>query len=212
MRSVMVAVMVGMIVAVMIAMTGIAAATQTSYDLTHSNVNQLEGTVVRVTVDDSAKTMEVELISSTVTNAPKGIQAFFYNLQADQRIIPLGNYITSNTAGWTFLNKDGTQADGFGNFLSRTSLGTAQTAITFTLAGTFDANNIPPNANNSRFAVHLQYADGCSGWISDGTPGSPTSNGNCTPTTQIPEFPTIALPLLAAMVVVFGFQRRKKEN
>ncbi len=180
------------------------AASAAEYYLTNTNTQELDGISVKVITDGDGKTISVKLDNNPVTNTPLGIDAFYYNLN---------NPITgADESGWHF-NALSTTADGFGNFAIKGSgkpagTGGISSPIVFTLTDTF--TNIPTNGHSATIAVHVRFSDGCSGWVSDGITTSSQSNSACKPSTSVPEFPTIALPIAGIMGLVFIFQQRRK--
>ena|SRR3989304_8797619 len=194
-----------------IEITGMASATIQTYYLTNSNVVQLNDVKVEVSIDDAAKTISVRLVqpfpSSPLVGNPLGIDQFYYNIA--------GNPIVSvSEPGWN-TNFNGKQASGFGDFESRTSLNPAGTGgifpssqIKFTLTNA-PPLSITPNDHGSTVAVHVRFKNGCTGFVSDGIVPQGSMK---TCEQQIPEFPTIALPIAAIIGLLFMFQHRKNKE
>ncbi|MCX9011795.1 MAG: hypothetical protein OIN66_11815 [Candidatus Methanoperedens sp.] len=203
------------IIAFLAVMLMISVASAGTFDLTNSNVNQLAGIDIRVTTDGAAKTISVELVNNPLSNTPLGIDEFYYQLDGVTSVYKITS--EDDPSGVWHTNFDGGTADGFGPFISLKNNnpggtgGLTGSPITFTLANSFLDSNILTNGHNAKFAAHIRYDGGCSGFVSDGTT-TPGDNSNCKPTTQIPEFPTIVLPAAAAIGLVFFFQHRKNKK
>ncbi len=198
------------ILAVML-MVGVASAGE--FHLINSNVPQLAGIDIKVTTDGAGPTMKVELVANPLINTPLGIDQFFYQLDGVTYAITSED----DPSGIWHTNFDGGVADGFGTFASLKNdnpggTGGISSPITFTLANPFTDADILVNDHTAKFAVHIRYDGSCSGFVSDGTTTSLQDNPNCRSTTQIPEFPTMALPVAAAMGLVFFFQRNKRKE
>lgn len=192
------------ILAVMVAMVSVASA-ETIY-LTKTNVVLPQGFVVTVITDTASKTMSVQL-----TGAPEGyslsdfrsIKEVYYNLDKTNYYVTKVEYNGADITDLWNLNTGDNIADGFGEFASyknspKSSGGTDGWGITYPLI--FTLNNIadiPGNSLGNKVAVHLQF-------------GSTEINAaDSTWITNIPEFPTIAMPIVAAIGLVFFFQYRK---
>jgi hypothetical protein len=152
-----------------------------TFELTNSNVTQLDGAIdVRVTWDNTGPTttLSVQWISGG-PNTPTFISEFGYNSSVAVTDISGGG----NFADWTATSN--AQIDGFGKFatdLQRPNANQGNFGITspivFTLASLI--TSIPDNANGAEFAVHVGgYSGGCSGFVSDGTASSTSSNTSC---------------------------------
>jgi hypothetical protein len=139
-----------------------------------------------------------------------GLDTIYYNAEAlvlmalDQD----GNDVTSN---WN-LNFGGTNAAGFGSFLSRQNLdgggtgGIDPESVTFVLDRMVE---LSPNSVGANFAAHVRYGDGCSGWVSDGQlKGNATDSGTCG-ATQVPEPGTLFL--FGMGLAAIGLSRRREK-
>lgn len=172
-----------------------------TFELTHSNVTQLDGNVdVRVTWNNTGgnTVFEVQYVSGGPAS-PKAIAEFGFNFDTTGRTITVaGGGLGSD---WTTTTGNpGPQIDGFGNFKTDVSRPDGTFGITapilFSVSGgkitSIAANDMLHNAD---FVVHLSYNGGCSGFISDGTvsAGSMTSNANCDGGAAVPEPGTLAL-------------------
>jgi len=129
--------------------------------------------------------------AGTATPTVKAIIAFAYDDGSGATTAPQTNSETGGSTAWNF-NGSG-NADGFGVFERNDDKGsgnenTAGTTnwLVFTLAG------VPANLNNWDLAAHVQYNDGCSGWVSDRTHPNPGASGECY-TGQVPEPSTMML-------------------
>jgi hypothetical protein len=138
-----------------------------------------------------------------------GLDTIYYN--ADALVLMAldqdGNDVTSD---WN-LNFGGTNAAGFGSFLSRQNLNGGGTggidpgSITLVLDGIAE---LAPNANDANFAVHVRYGNDCSGWVSDGLlRGDATDSGTCG-ATQVPEPGTLVLLTIGIAGMVVARRRR----
>ena len=129
--------------------------------------------------------------AGTTTPAVNAIITFAYD---DGNSAAAAPGTTSETGGSTAWNFNGSgNADGFGLFEwnndkgngNETTAGTVNWLV-FTLA------SIPSDLSNWDFAAHVQYNDGCSGWVSDRSHPNPGSNVNCDPP-PVPEPSTMIL-------------------
>lgn len=190
---------------------GEASATTTTVNLENNNNPALNGLKVNVVIDDTYNNMSVQLdtLPPLLVNEPIGIDKFYYNSDMDFTLLP---------TGWSW--KKGETADGFGPFKSgglKDPAGTGGISsplvfsfVDFTSPAVFD----PPNP---QMAIHIRFNDDCSGWISNRvhsgafTYDDDTQISGCQ-TTNIPEFPTVALPIAAVIGIVLIFQHRKKKE
>jgi len=192
------------ILALFLLMVGTASAE--TFLLTNANEPYFQGKIqIQVNVDEANGKISVQYLSDDVPETPLGIDTFYYNLDgSDTGLYRISNVMegsTDATAAWN-KNFDGTTADGFGKFLSRQSLnsggdGGISDPIVFTLFNSF--TGIDPNTYGHRVAIHIRFSDDKSTWVTDG-------NGS-----EIPEFPSIALPVAAVIGIMFIVGSRKKE-
>lgn len=117
------------------------------------------------------------------------------------------------TSDWLPTN-GGTQAGGgFGIFVGKVNEpsgdgGIAPDSLIFVLDGLYDLASFVQNADGASFAVHVRYANSCSGWAADGgTPGASGSDAGCG-SALVPE-PSAAVAF-AAGLVVFGTAARRR--
>ena len=159
-----------------------------------------DGFEVTVTTDSTSDTMRVQVTAYPTNWTVQGIDKVYYNLDGNSYAVTHvdGAEISSTYWSQTVVT---TTADGFGEFASgkvADSAGTS-TDITFTL---LDIDTIPVNDNGHRVAVHMRLLNGTVAVADDSTW-----------ITDIPEFPTIALPIAAIMGLMFILQsRRRKED
>ena len=167
--------------------------------LTQTNVTQLAGVVVTVTIDNRTNRnhtiLSFALTNNPVsaTNHPLGIDMIGWNGGASAAAI-------SSSANWGGASPAlaSHQLDGFGSFAiyGASPAGTGGTStsnkLTFTLAGL--VTSFPLNAGGNAFALHLRFTNSCSGCIG-GPHGStdPTSDSNCGRTPSVPEPGSMAL-------------------
>lgn len=182
--------------------------------LTNTNISNLSGNVaVEVTIDNTGP--KTKLIVQWLTNGtpftPLGIDEFSYN--SSVKLSTIGN----NTTIWN-LNFDGSNVDGFGNFASHKDLGGGNEQgglfspghpLVFTLNGKVTTWN--RNDHGSLFVVHFRFANGCSGFISDGTSTGIEADSSCTfslpPPSNVPEPSTV---MLIGAGVLGSLRLRKK--
>jgi hypothetical protein len=162
------------------AQAGICTDPTCTFELTNSNVTELNPIDVRVTWDNTGATttLSVQWISGG-PGTPKFISEFGYNSSVA---------VTGISGGGTFADWTATSnanIDGFGTFATDEQRPNANqgnfgitSPIVFTLASLI--TSIPDNARGAEFVVHVGgYSSGCSGFVSDGTASSPSSNTSC---------------------------------
>lgn len=194
------------ILVLLLVMVGTASAQ--SFFLTNANEPYFQGKIqIRVDPDELNGKIAVQYESDGVDEVPIGIDMIFYNLDKDNgyQVTKVMEGDVETTGYWT-LNFDGdVAAEGgdWGHFSSHKNLGPADSGgitepIIFTLSSAFP-DGIPANLQGHRVAVHIRFSNGKSTWVTDG-------NG-----AEIPEFPSIALPIAAVMGIMFIMGSRKKE-
>ena len=144
--------------------------------------------------------------AGTATPTVKAIITFAYDDGNGATTAPQTNSETGGATAWNF-NGSG-NADGFGVFERNNDKGngnenTAGTTnwLVFTLAG------VPANLNNWDLAAHVQYNDGCSGWVSDRTHPHPESSAECD-SARVPE-PSAMILFGVGLVSLATWGRRR---
>ena len=144
--------------------------------------------------------------AGTATPTVKAIITFAYDDGSGSTTAPQTNSGTGGSTVWKF-NPSG-NADGFGVFERNDDKGsgnenTAGTTnwLVFTLAG------VPSSLNNWDLAAHVQYNDGCSGWVSDRTHPNPGSSAECG-SARVPE-PSAMILFGVGLVSLATWGRRR---
>ena len=185
--------LIGIIVAIF--SVGFASADQTIL-LTQSNAG-INGFVVTVNTYTDTNEMSVQITTAPAEYTVDDIDAVYYNL--DSNVISVDGKPIADT-NWK-INDDKNVA-GFGRFAKRvTENPSTGTNVMFELK---DMADIPFNENGHRVVVHLRFGDDESEIVtlSENDDGS-------TFLTDIPEFPTIALPVAAILGLMFIFGRKR---
>jgi hypothetical protein len=160
--------------------------------LTNSNVIELAGIDIQVTpsLDASGNlVLSVQLVTNPLTNTPLGIDKFAYGSSAS--VLSVSD--PGCPGGW-HINEGSQNVDGFGDFANYNHCsagdGGVSAPIVFTLNG---IPTISANDHAAKFVVHIRFSaapcKSCSGFVSDGTPESVSSEPGCTP--YAPEVTTL---------------------
>jgi len=143
--------------------------------------------------------------AGTATPTVKAIIAFTYD-GSGATTAPQTNSATGGSTAWNF-NGSG-NADGFGVFERNNVKGSGNEDtggttnwLVFTLAG------MPANLNDWDLAAHVQYNDGCSGWVSDRTHPNPVSSAECD-SARVPE-PSAMILFGVGLVSLATWGRRR---
>lgn len=179
--------------------------------LQESNVSQLAGVVVTVTIDNSGThtILSFQLTHNPLTNSAIGIDQIGWTggplsggsnaFSSDYNSVG-SNWIGHNKNGTTYVAQvtgpDAGSMDGFGKFnvegAASASTDGVSSPIVLTLAN--KVTTFYSNSTGNIFSVHLRFGGNCSGFIG-GLAGTSSVNNNpdCIPETQVPEPGTVAL-------------------
>jgi len=175
----------------------------TVYTLSTWNTNELQTSLDTVTVIAGGGTSGAFSCQSnqiclhwndgagTATPTVKAIITFSYDDGSGASVAPATTAETGGSTAWNF-NGAG-NADGFGSFEKNNDKGTGNENT----AGTtnwlvFTLDSAPTNVSNWDFAAHVQYNNGCSGWVSDRVHPGPTTSTECG-SSRVPEPSTMIL-------------------
>ena len=188
---------IGIIVAIF--SVGFASADQTIF-LTQSNEGYA-GFEVTVTTNSTTNETRVNVTGVPAGHTVKGIDMVYYNLPYQVVNVSVDGAGFLGLGGWSNQNNPPFQASSFGKFdgYVKDSGGTG-TDIIFELSG---MDTILSNENGHGVAVHLRFDD-----ESEGVTLS-ENDGGSTFLTDIPEFPTVALPVAAILGLMFIFGRKR---
>jgi len=144
--------------------------------------------------------------AGTATPTVKAIITFAYDDGNGTTTAPQTNSATGGATAWNF-NGSG-NADGFGVFERNNDRGNGNENT----AGTtnwlvFMLDDVPASLNNWDLAAHVQYNDGCSGWVSDRTHPNPGSYDECD-SARVPE-PSAMILFGVGLVGLVTWNRRR---
>jgi len=194
---------------ILVAVVALAVSTPARADITclslctvqlqQSNINQLAGVQVTVTIDNTGSNtvLTFQLTNNPLSNTPIGMDQIGWTGGAlsngSNAFSSSYNAVSStNWEGALVTGPNTASMDGFGKFnvqgADAASTGgiSASTAIVLTLAG--KVTTFYDNAKGNVFAVHVRYGGNCSGFIG-GLAGTSSSNSdvNCQVPGQVPE-------------------------
>lgn len=190
--------------------------------LTQTNVIQLYGVKVNVTIDNSTNAnhtiLTFQMVSSPITNTPIGMDHIGWTggpLSGGGNTFSTSyNAISStNWNGVLVTGPNSSSMDGFGKFNvygddpASTAGISPSTAITMTLAG--KVTTFYANSGGNIFAVHVRFGGNCSGFIGGfaGT-GSANSDTDCQVSGQVPEPGSMVL-FGSGLIGVAGVLKRR---
>jgi PEP-CTERM motif-containing protein len=196
-------------------------ATATVFTLDNWNTTELQTSLDTVTVIAGGDTLNGFTCDSnqlcihwndgagTATPTVKAIIDFSYDDGSGATAAPSTTGATGGSTTWNF-NGSG-NADGFGVFDRNNDKGNGnETTAGITQWLVFTLDGVPSDLANWDFAAHVQYNDGCSGWVSDRIHPQPGSLPECDPPTSVPEPSTMIL--FGAGLVALGVWGRKKQR
>lgn len=193
------------------AFADITCATICTVQLQHSNVVQLTGVQVSVTINNTGANtvLSFQLTNNPLTNTAAGIDQIGWTggslsggsntFSTDHNSVG-SNWIGHNPNNTTFAAQvtgpNNGSMDGFGKFnLEGAASGSTDgvaAPIVLTLAGRVES--FYSNSVGNVFTVHVRFGGNCSGFVGGLTgTGSANSDTDCVPQAQVPEPGTLAL-------------------
>jgi hypothetical protein len=192
------------IAACLLMIVGTASAAVTEFHLTEEDANEYyNGEIdVKITVDDVSKTVELQIIEPT--DEKVSMKTVLLNIPAD-KIVSVSD--DNPKVDWVIENDKGQGNAGYGAMLTAVDRdnGDQQTVQYIKIQMTQDWDGVlPKNVKDYSVVLHVTRLPGCpeSVWL-----GYQDNGGNIN---EIPEFPTVALPIAAILGLAFIFQRRKE--
>jgi hypothetical protein len=187
---------------------GTASAAVNEFHLTEENANEYyKGDIdVLIKVNDADKTVELQILQPTT--AKVSMKTVLLNIPADQIISVTDD---NPKVDWVVEDDKGQGNAGYGAMLTAVDResgdqGTVQ-YIKIQMNQDWDGM-LPKNADNYSIILHVTRLPECPESVWLGYQDNSEDNGG--PVQEIPEFPTVALPIAAILGLAFMFQRRKE--
>jgi hypothetical protein len=194
--------------ACLLMIVGTASAAAIEFHLTEEDANEYyKGNIdIKITVDDVSKTVELQILQPTT--AKVSMKTLLLNIPADQIVSVTDD---NPKVDWVIENDKGQGNAGYGAMLTAVDRESGDQGtvkyIKIQMGQDWDGV-LPKNADNYSVVLHVTRLPECPESVWLGYQDNSEDNGG--PVQEIPEFPTVALPIAAILGLAFMFQRRKE--